>query len=103
MVSKASSGALESMEVFATKALPFINGSQKNGWQFYAAVLPDDVERARTVPFHQLSQCIQRQPCVLLLGSEGHGLRTNVKRASDFHVSIPCAGKSDTVDCLNVR
>ena len=46
---------------------------------------------------------LQTDPCILVLGNEGHGLPKQIKMASDFEVSVPrfVHGPS-SVDSLNV-
>lgn len=41
-------------------------------------------------------------PTVLVLGNEGHGVRTNVARACDLQVRIEGGGRGQEVDSLNV-
>jgi len=94
IVSKASSGASEIMRVHATRNLPkTLASAREQGWAVVGAALEDSVAPSEL----QLSQ-----PTVLVLGSEGAGLRTLVRRACDQFVRIPGAGGDDSVDSLNV-
>lgn len=107
-VSKASAGAMEAMKVHAARNLPrTLEGAKESGWAVVGAALERSVEP---------SALDATQPTVLVLGSEGHGLRTMVQRACTELVRIPAglsgelsAGasamdgdKTDTVDSLNV-
>jgi tRNA G18 (ribose-2'-O)-methylase SpoU len=51
-----------------------------------------------------LSELTLDKPTILVLGNEGHGIRTNILRRSDQQVKIPTYGeaKSNDVDSLNV-
>lgn len=124
---KSSSGASESLpfiEVANTDA--FMNASQNNGWKFYATlapVLPAEREfqtfpRPRKLPQpmgtpgYSLSSLAAHcptlsHPCVLMLGSEGDGIRGDLRRKADATVSIngsPLVSGHGTsvVDSLNV-
>ena len=72
---------MELMEVHAARNLPrTLEEARERGWQVVGAALersvePHEVDRAR--------------PTVLVLGSEGKGLRTNVMRACDTLVRVP--------------
>ena len=97
VVSKASAGAMEVMPVHATKNLvKTLEAASRDGWDVVGAALgqsvdPDELDHTRDV--------------VLVLGSEGEGLRTNVLRACSQLVRIPRGGDGDGdsgVDSLNV-
>lgn len=105
-VSKASAGAMELMEVHAARNLPrTLAAAAADGWQVVGAALERSVEP---------TAIDATRPTVLVLGSEGHGLRTNVLRACTDLVRIPrdvtaptaavgsAAGAADMVDSLNV-
>ena len=103
-VSKASAGVMELMPVHAARNLPrTLEGARDAGWSVVGAALEQSVAPSALDP---------AQPTLLVLGSEGHGLRTNVRRACSELVAIPrgAAGSAvaemdpggDTVDSLNV-
>lgn len=99
-VSKASAGAMEVMTVHAARNLPrTLEAAKEAGWQVAGAALKDSVEPEALAP---------TEPTILVLGSEGHGLRTNVLRACSALVRIPrgesaaAAGDAMDVDSLNV-
>uniref|UniRef100_A0A7S3ED50 rRNA methyltransferase 1, mitochondrial n=1 Tax=Rhodosorus marinus TaxID=101924 RepID=A0A7S3ED50_9RHOD len=92
--SKASSGALEVLPIHSAKNLPaFLNKCSENGWRILGAHLHPD---SKDVKQFQLDQ-----PTVLVVGSEGTGLRTNVLNCCDEYVQIG-GGSVGTVDSLNV-
>jgi len=105
VVSKTSAGAMEIMKVHEVKNLPkTLEAAKEAGWQVVGtalnhAVAPSELDHAA--------------PTVLVLGNEGHGLRTNVKNACSKMVKIPgglcgagIGGKNSKnrhlVDSLNV-
>ncbi|KAJ8904066.1 hypothetical protein NDN08_000595 [Rhodosorus marinus] len=92
--SKASSGALEVLPIHSAKNLPaFLNKCSENGWRILGAHLHPN---SKDVKQFQLDQ-----PTVLVVGSEGTGLRTNVLNCCDEYVQIG-GGSVGTVDSLNV-
>ena len=98
VVSKTSAGAMELSPVFAARNLPrTLEAAKESGWQVVGAALDNSVSP---------SELPHTEPTVLVLGSEGHGLRTMVQRACTALVRIP-GGTSDVedaelVDSLNV-
>ena len=68
------------------------------GWRVLGAALQDAVEPA--------DLAAEAAPTVLVLGSEGHGLRTNVLRACSARVRVPRGAApvddAELVDSLNV-
>ena len=139
VVSAASSGALEFMTVYSTSNLPkMLNNAKDNGWRVLgaAADVPgatdkrrddtgangndwdiDDEDDATPQPQQeQQQQCYDlygvetNKPTILVLGSEGRGLRTLVGRACSSFVKIPGGSKVTSedddsqagVDSLNV-
>ena len=106
VVSKASSGALERMDVRSVGVMPrFLRRCAEEGWDVFGADNAPDAEDVTTVSV--------AKPSVVVVGNEGAGLRTNVRRACNRAVRIegggggPTAGvgegsDGDTVDSLNV-
>jgi 21S rRNA (GM2251-2'-O)-methyltransferase len=114
-VSASSSGALEFMTVYSTSNLPkMLNNAKDNGWRVLgaAAEVPTDKRRdytggndwdidveddgdGTTQQQQQTQQCYElndvetQKPTILVLGSEGRGLRTLVARACSSFVKIP--------------
>lgn len=82
IVSKASAGALELMELrYCKNMMQFLVTSAENGWR----VLGGSVS-ARAVP---LDEILPGVPTILVLGSEGTGLRPLVERSCTQLVRIP--------------
>ncbi|KAJ1655532.1 hypothetical protein IWQ61_004736 [Dispira simplex] len=105
VVAKASSGALECMDVYQSTGLTkFLNRCHHRGWTVLGATVPDSNESNPTLlPLHCLST-LSKAPVILVVGSEGQGLRSAVKAECQRIVSIPSANPSvqPFVDSLNV-
>ncbi|KAH6649805.1 hypothetical protein F5144DRAFT_501271 [Chaetomium tenue] len=106
---KASSGAAESLSLFAVSSLPeFLNASRANGWAVYAAVAegPSSERRQRRhVDVRDVTETdpLRREPCVLLVGNEGEGLSRLAVKKADYEVNVPnLAVPGSGVDSLNV-
>ena len=110
VVSKASSGALERMDVRSVGVMPrFLQRCVEEGWDVFGADNAPDAEDVTTIKV--------AKPSVVVVGNEGAGLRTNVRRACNRVVRIEGGGAErgvgeggvgegseggDTVDSLNV-
>ena len=105
VVSKASAGALEMMRVQGVLSMPrFLKGASENGWRVIGTALSSDALNAKSVRLDR--------PTLVVMGSEGHGLRTMVRNACDVLIRIEgsrdeeVAGgmglAHDPVDSLNV-
>lgn len=82
VVSKASAGSLELMELRSCKnMMQFLTNSAGNGWR----VLGGSVS-SRAVP---LNEIVAGAPTILVLGSEGTGLRPLVERSCTQLIRIP--------------
>ena len=93
--SKASAGALEEAPVYAVPNLPrALEDAKAQGWRVLGAGVGEN-----SVPVSGLDPT---QPSVLVVGSEGEGLRTTVRRACDALVQVGSAPDNSGVDSLNV-
>lgn len=98
VVSKASAGSLELVELrYCNNMMQFLVSSAENGWR----VLGGSVS-SKAVPLNEIPP---GQPTILVLGSEGTGLRPLVERSCTHLVRIPgnipvdvTAGEIDDVD-----
>ncbi|XP_022762320.1 rRNA methyltransferase 1, mitochondrial-like [Durio zibethinus] len=82
VVSKASAGSLELMELrYCKNMMQFLDSSAENGWR----VLGGSVS-SKAVPLNELLPGV---PTILVLGSEGTGLRPLVERSCTQLVRIP--------------
>eukprot|EP00798_Chlamydomonas_sp_ICE-L_P027590 gene27590-7225_t len=97
VVSKASAGAMEVMQLYSTGNLPsLLQDAVASGWQvFGAAAGPEAVE---------CRDCVVDKPTILVMGSESVGLRTNVRRSCTGMIKIEMGDAKDaqSVDSLNV-
>jgi len=106
-VSAASAGALELSQIYATSNLPrTLNTAKEDGWRILgasAAVPPSLVEGGEVTCLDLMDVPVGKEtgdtasgapiPTILVLGSEGRGLRTLVAKACTGFVRIP--GSSD--------
>ncbi|KAF7866888.1 hypothetical protein EAF04_005729 [Stromatinia cepivora] len=114
IVFKASAGAAETIEIFSVnKPGGFIKDSQASGWKIYAAVAPPAPRKADSrymwpatsqefVWSHKLQDPLQEDPCILMVGGEGEGLRKSLRDHADVQISIKGAGMRGKLDSLNV-
>jgi 21S rRNA (GM2251-2'-O)-methyltransferase len=102
VVSAASAGALELAQIYATSNLPrLLTQAQENGFRVVGASssVPTVGSDAQVFNLNELPHSME--PTILVLGSEGYGLRTLVAKACTNFVSIP-GGSGAGVDSLNV-
>lgn len=116
VVSAASAGALELCQVYSTSNLPrTLNAAKENGWRVLgaAASVPNgmiDETTGEAAVCQDLNDVDvdDSKPTILVLGSEGHGLRKLVSRACTGFVRVPGSGAYHDdesragVDSLNV-
>lgn len=83
-----------------------ITSSIENGWTFYAAIPPptkQQAKRDRYVFSLDVGKAVREGPVVLILGSEGDGLRPFLKKHVQYCVSLDKGPGTDAlVDSLNV-
>ena len=102
VVSKASSGALEKMTVYSCRSLPTtLVDARSKGWDVVAASGDDDSTPCQDFEI--------KAPTILVMGSEGYGLRKTVRNACnrairvDKGITSPSSTPSlSDVDSLNV-
>lgn len=105
VVLKASAGAAETLTMFSVDSVvDFVKDSKENGWKVYTAVPPKKESGRGQADLRTVenSDPLLKNPCILVLGSEGEGLSRQLRRAADFEVSIPNMSGSKIVDSLNV-
>lgn len=95
-VSKASAGAMEAQIVHQTSIMHrFLAKAIDDGWDVVGAAADSRAE--------DVSAFVVARPTVLVMGNEGAGLRTNVRRSCNRLVSIPRGNDTAAgVDSLNV-
>ncbi|KAK1754806.1 mitochondrial rRNA methyltransferase 1 [Echria macrotheca] len=104
---KAAAGAAEYMTLFSVdKVDTFLDRSREAGWEVYAAhpAAAEKESRRRQMDIDQLAEAdpLTEKPCILVLGSEGHGLSRTVLRYTDVEVYVPNRLDSEVLDSLNV-
>ncbi|KAH7350881.1 hypothetical protein BKA65DRAFT_499187 [Rhexocercosporidium sp. MPI-PUGE-AT-0058] len=106
VVLKASAGASENITLFTVnKPAGFVVDSKAAGWRVYAAVAPskrNDPSMQASISTDELEDPLSEAPCILMLGSEGEGLRWNLRSKADVDLYIRGCGQSFNVDSLNV-
>ena len=116
-VARASAGAAEVLAVRTVLQLPaLLSQARERGWRVLgaagaaatSAAAAAGATAARAPPVLPVSDVFLDVPTVLVLGNEGFGLRTNVRRQCDAFVSIEPPGGGAVgaeiagVDSLNV-
>ncbi|KAM7199256.1 RNA methyltransferase [Naviculisporaceae sp. PSN 640] len=108
---KSSAGAAESITLFsiANSVHEFLDNSRLNGdWQVYAAVPETSAKKRQPqVNTYEVEDMdpLKTKPCILVLGSEGEGLSSQIMSKADYQMSIPNLGGAShggEVDSLNV-
>jgi 21S rRNA (GM2251-2'-O)-methyltransferase len=102
---KASAGASENITLFSiNKPAGFIVDSKAAGWKVYAGVAPSKNSSGTTpsIMTNELEDPLEYDPCILMLGSEGEGLRWNLRSKADVELAIQGSGYAGGVDSLNV-
>ncbi|ODV80512.1 RNA methyltransferase [Suhomyces tanzawaensis NRRL Y-17324] len=119
VASKAAVGAMDMMDIYeASDSLKFIERIRANGWNVIstgARPAHDELQELKTkhdkvethlknrfVELEELAQILSQGPVLLVMGSEGEGVRTNMKLRSDYLVGIDKGRGEDDVDSLNV-
>lgn len=104
---KASAGAAEYMPMMRIQdEINFIHSSRANGWSFFGAKAPTSESSSKQALLdhqgHFMYTALSKRPVVLVLGSEGEGIRSRLARNLDGTVSVGHAGRHLGVDSLNV-
>jgi 21S rRNA (GM2251-2'-O)-methyltransferase len=106
VVLKASAGASEDVTLFmVNKPAGFVVDSKAAGWKVFAAVAPakqQDPAMPASLSTDDLKDPLSQDPCVLMLGGEGEGLRWNLRSKADADLYIEGSWNSRKVDSLNV-
>ncbi|KAK2597462.1 hypothetical protein QQS21_005932 [Conoideocrella luteorostrata] len=110
VVLKSAAGAAEEVTIFTVDSpVKFLEDSRASGWKIYAAVPPPEKKLVKMhgdkfISVEDIEQTapLDQDPCILVLGNEGHGLPRTVKVAADFELSVPKFVQGSSVDSLNV-
>ena len=104
---KSSASAAEYLPLLKVKnEHTFMRTSQENGWKVFAATSPDSTSAGanglKLLPCGMIT-ALQKGPCVLLLGSEGEGIRPQLQRIVNGVVGVDSGrGSVQGLDSLNV-
>ncbi|TDZ49513.1 rRNA methyltransferase 1 [Colletotrichum trifolii] len=105
-VLKAAAGAAEELKLFSVNdPVAFLEASQDAGWTSYAAVAPAHRPRGSrqlTTDAIETVNPLASKPCILVLGNEGGGLPSEVRRKASQEITIPRMPATSSVDSLNV-
>ena len=105
---KSSASAAEYLPLLMVKnEHAFMRKSQESGWKFFAATSPDSSSASgdapKTLELNAMNSALREGPCVLLLGSEGEGIRPQLQRIVNGTVGVESArGSAQGLDSLNV-
>ncbi|KAM9931113.1 hypothetical protein OXX80_009204 [Metschnikowia pulcherrima] len=117
VAAKAAAGALDLMTIYKTdSSLKFIDSSKANGWTVITTSSKESASDLEDInPKHrqhvtskyidqsELPNLMRASPVLLVLGSEGEGVRANVKLRSDVLVGWKKGRHGDDlVDSMNV-
>jgi 21S rRNA (GM2251-2'-O)-methyltransferase len=105
VVAKTSAGAMELLDLFKVdKPLNFFDESKANGWKFISTVSPNDKKiNKKNIDIESITEMLKQSPIILVVGSEGTGIRTNLINKSDHLITVNNGrAMDDCVDSLNV-
>jgi 21S rRNA (GM2251-2'-O)-methyltransferase len=109
VVSKASSGAMELINITSVKSMAAcLQAARTHGWDVVGAAAPESSSLHVSRPNVKVVDCRRWQigtPTILLLGNEGHGLSEDIEATCTQFVAIHGAHPSQLhggVDSLNV-
>lgn len=102
-VSAASAGALELSQIYSTNNLPrTLNAAREDGWRILgaAASAPNGMD-VDCLDLNEVKAGESQPPTILVLGNEGHGLRTLVAKACSGFVRVPGSEATSVGDNTN--
>lgn len=116
VAAKTSAGALDLMTIYSTEhSLKFVDRARANGWNVICTSTKPNEEELAALKKHashlenkfieaaDLPGLMNNAPVLLVFGSEGDGVRTNLKFRSDYLVGLNKGREGDDiVDSLNV-
>ena len=103
---KASAGAAEMLPLMTVnQPIAFLDACKANCWKVYAADAPktSGSSGSKALTTSTLGNPLSRNPCILILGSEGEGLRWRIHKKADLDIGIEGQNLgSGDLDSLNV-
>lgn len=103
VAAKASAGALDTMDIYQVDSgLKFMRDVQATSWTIIATDLNPG---SKFLPLETISTLTTKSPVMLILGSEGAGVRTNLKNLAHYMVKIDQnrINSDDLINSLNVN
>lgn len=101
-VIKASAGAAEFVPILAVpQPLKFFENLRDNNWNIISSTTPSTRVKLPGIEPDNLSSVLQTGPCLLVVGSEGEGVRTSLLQRSTHRTALSAVG-SPKIDSLNV-
>ncbi|CAL1265323.1 unnamed protein product [Larinioides sclopetarius] len=103
-VSKASSGALEVMDIYQIEKLEhFLQVKKTQGWNIISTVAYCDDESGVPSQITDITDFKISKPTILILGNEAKGISLEIQKLCDTFVSIPPTNNLHPgIDSLNV-
>ena len=102
-VLKASAAAAEYLNIYEVpQPLKFFENLKEKNWNIIATVVPGTKTKLERRQANELNSMLQDGPCLLVIGSEGEGLRTTLLQRSTDCVSLESQHDSSMIDSLNV-
>ncbi|PRT55065.1 rRNA methyltransferase 1, mitochondrial [Wickerhamiella sorbophila] len=100
-VVKASAGAAEFLPILEVpQPLKFFENLTKNNWNVISSTTPSSRHKLPAVLPEELPKLLEDGPCLLVVGSEGEGIRTSLLQRSTHRTALEAVGQQ--IDSLNV-
>ncbi|XP_011679229.2 rRNA methyltransferase 1, mitochondrial-like [Strongylocentrotus purpuratus] len=101
VVSKASSGVMEIIPVYATALIPsYLENEKLKGWSIVGASVGGSSSSEDVIPCHEYNPT---GPVLLVVGNEGFGLSSDISEQCSEFISIPAGRQLHAgIDSLNV-
>ncbi|XP_064459941.1 rRNA methyltransferase 1, mitochondrial-like [Ornithodoros turicata] len=102
IVSKASSGALELLDIYClTSTLEFLEALKSKGWTIVGTSAEPDC--ANSCPLHEASVLLSQKHVLLIMGNEGKGVQPSLRSLCDVNIFVQrAAGILPSMGSLNV-
>lgn len=95
------------MNIYSSRnPLQFFEETGKNGWNIISTVSPNEINKYgkdKKIDQEDIHDILSSGPCLLVIGSEGKGIRTNLIKRSEYTVSLNSSRDEldESVDSLN--
>lgn len=100
-VVKASAGAAEFLPILEVpQPLKFFENLAKGNWNIISSTTPSSRHKLPMLQPEELPTALEQGPCLLVVGSEGEGIRTSLLQRSTHRTALAAVGEK--IDSLNV-